>query len=61
MYDKQRAAFFYQHRSRIGVVCAQACALRMGGAASPKRRAPVQGEWVGALQEDLDALWANGG
>ena len=26
--------FFYQHRSRVGVACAQACALRMGGCCS---------------------------
>ena len=27
---QQRGAFFYQHRSRVGVACAQACALRIG-------------------------------
>ena len=31
---QQRGAFFYQHRSRVGVACAQACALRIGGACS---------------------------
>jgi len=58
---QQRGAFFYQHRSRVGVACAQACALRIGGAAPPRRQAPLQGANSGAnvhaLQEDLDANW----
>jgi hypothetical protein len=54
---QQRGAFFYQHRSRVGVACAQACALRIGGAAPPRRQAPLQGANVHALQEDLDAHW----
>ena len=54
---QQRGAFFYQHRSRVGVACAQACALRMRGAAPPRRQAPLQGADVHALQEDLDANW----
>ena len=54
---QQRGAFFYQHRSRVGVACAQACALRIGGAAPPRRQAPLQGANAHALQEDLDANW----
>ena len=54
---QQRGAFFYQHRSRIGVACAQACALRIGAAAPPRRQAPIQGANAHALQEDLDAHW----
>ena len=54
---QQRGAFFYQHRSRVGVACAQASALRIGAAAPPRRQAPLQGANVHALQEDLDANW----
>ena len=53
---QQRGAF-YQHRSRVGVACAQACALRIEGAAPPRRQAPLQGADAHALQEDLDANW----
>jgi len=54
---QQRGAFFYQHWSRVSVACAQACALRMGGAAPPRRHAPLQGAGVYALQDDLDVHW----
>ena len=54
---QQRGAFFYQHRCRVGVACAQACALRIGGAAPPRRQAPLQGADAHALQSDLDAHW----
>jgi len=54
---QQRGASFYQHRFRVGVACAQACALRIGGAAPPRQQAPLQGTDVHVLQEDLDANW----
>jgi len=54
---QQRGAFFYQHRSRVGVACAQASALRIGAAAPPRRQAPLQGANAHALQEDLDGNW----
>ena len=44
---QQRGAFFYQHRSCVDVACAQACALRMGGAAPPHRQAPFQARSAG--------------
>ena len=54
---QQRGAFFYQHRSRVGVACAQASALRIGAAAPPRRQALLQGANANALQEDLDVHW----
>ena len=54
---QQRGAFFYQHRSRVGVACAQASALRIGAAAPPRRQALLQGANAHALQEDLAVLW----
>ena len=44
---QQRGAFFYQHRSCVDVACAQACALRMGGAAPPRRQAHFQARSAG--------------
>ena len=54
---QQRGAFFYQHRSRVGVACAQASALRIGAAAPPRRQALLQGANANALQEDLAVNW----
>ena len=55
---QRRGAFFYQHRARIGIACAQACALRIGGGVPPRRRAvPVQGRWMDELYFDQDIQW----
>ena len=54
---QRRGAFFYQHRCRIGIACAQACALRMCGSAVPRHQAPVQGPQMNALYFDQDVMW----
>ena len=45
---QQRGAFFYQHRSRVGVACAQACALRIGGPLYRALEAPLKDGQIGA-------------
>jgi len=47
---QQRGAFFYQHRSRVGVAFPGLCT-------SDGRQAPFQGAGVHALQDDLDVHW----
>ena len=59
VYEKTSVRF---HRQIVGTpdqirFASQACALRIGGAAPPRRQAPLQGANVHALQEDLDAHW----
>ena len=60
VYEKTSVRF---HRQIVGtpdqirIRFPQACALRIGGAAPPRRQAPLQGANVHALQEDLDAHW----
>jgi hypothetical protein len=45
---QQRGAFFYQHRSRVGVACAQACALRIGCPLYRALEALLKDGWIGA-------------